>query len=154
MNYDLEFHDELNDRRYRIITKRMTVGDGHSLSSMQAEIIKRKDDNGNDIDDYLMFALMRYPNIVYGTHLLEVQDGDGEWQSVGHDPSTRRLNLSEDEYLNLDELFVIEWAELVLDKNPHRNESYENLKKYLEASYPSDNEPTLTTEQANGKASD
>lgn len=149
LTYDLHYVDDVNSRRFRVITKPMTVRDGRLCDRMQADITRRKDESGQELDDYELLALTRYPVLFYGTHRFEVAslEGDewGEWESC---------TLTEDLFWDLPEPLSIEWNEAVLEKNPHRNMTFENLKKFLEASFQPDSEPTLTEQPMNGKAPD
>lgn len=138
MKYDLEYHDEINNRRFRVVTKPMTVSDGLACDRLAADMTHR-------FESYELLSMSWFATVLHGTHTLEIDTGEGDWQPV---------KLTEDLYLDLPEAFILEWHESVIDKNPHRNQSFENLKKFLEARFLIDNEPTSTEQRPNGKLSE
>lgn len=144
--YDLEYTDDIKQCRYRIVTKAMTIRDGAAHDRLYADITKRKNEDGSELDNYVLLSLMRYPMLLHGTHRIEQAAIDSEdWLPIA---------LSEDWYADLPELFVLEWYQAVITKNPHRDSTFESLKKFLAATSPTDSEGDLIPSPQNGKAAE
>jgi hypothetical protein len=121
---------------YRITTKRLTVGDGIAIDTLQDDLARRDSLQGRE----LLHMVNHYPLIKYGTAAAErailtmmpetspegvpVLPDDLIWQPV---------DITETVFLTLDEWLFWNWLSAVLIKNPHRDQSYEQLKKNVMA---------------------
>lgn len=130
--WDVLFYDETQQRAYRLQTKRLTVGDGVALDSLQDEIAGRESLTGRAL---ISFA-NNYPLMRYGTAQVEVAalslapDRDEDDNPLIPDEAIwQTAELTEAAYWDLDEVLLYLWLEAVVKRNPHRDPLLDLLKK-------------------------
>lgn len=113
---------------YRATPKRMRVRDSRLLAKARLDIDKR------GLDDADLLVLYNYPVLAYGaawdratvdTLPENSEDLAGtQWE---------RFDLSEDDFDNLEEEFLLNVYQAIMLENPHRDIGYDVLKKMMEA---------------------
>jgi hypothetical protein len=134
----------------RIAVKRLTVGDGVRIDSEQDAISLR-----DDLEGRALLNLRQLPLWAVATVRAEcapLSEAPLERAEGGYDfPDDlpwEPIPLTEAAYLSLDELLLWAWLGEILTKNPHRNTSYEALKKALSRVTPA----TASAAPSNGSA--
>lgn len=155
-NETLLYFDQHSRLAYRITAKRLTVGEGVAVDSEQDEIVQRP-----ELSSRQLLALQHYPLVKHGLSQFDsVQlddepefDGDGN-PVLADDLDWHPVELTEKSYLELDELVSLVARGAVIKANPHRDPSYEALKKaFRRESHRPANQPPLsesaTTDNSN-----
>ncbi|MHC4301327.1 MAG: hypothetical protein ACYS7Y_29005 [Planctomycetota bacterium] len=130
--WNVTFYDDDTGYAYRVRVKRLTVGDSLQADTLSDDITRRESLNGRA----LLTLSQVYPFVRYATATCEraLLDGappigesgdpvvpdDVEWQA---------FELTEGEFLALPEFLALRWQYEVIQKNPHRDPTYEALKK-------------------------
>ena len=130
---DVLYYDVDTRVAYRITVRRLTVGDGVAVDSEQDTIATREDVAGRLLLTLRNFPLLRHATVSAERAMLdEAPPADADGTPVfPDDVSWQAFDLTEEAFLSLDEMVSWAWLGAVLDKNPHRNSSYEALKKAL-----------------------
>lgn len=152
---ELLYYDPHAHAAYRIEVKALTVGEGVAVDSEQDAMTRR------DINGRLLLTLQAWPLLKYATVRADVAaldqapavDDDGTPQ-FPPEMDWVPLEMTEDMFLNLPELVSWAWHRRVLDVNPHRNTSYEALKKALSRVRPAPSSATPTTASETPDTSD
>lgn len=134
--WDVIFYDQETHTAYRVQTKRLTMRDGAAVDQLQDDLALRTEGRQ-------LIMMRRYPLLAYGTAMVEtVQleteptfNPDGVPQ-IAEDAPWQAFTLTEETYQDLSELLGLVWYSAVLQRNPHRDLSYELLKKSLKPATP------------------
>lgn len=137
--WDVLFYDETQQRGYRIKVKRLSVGDGVALDSLQDEIANREDLEGREL---VSFA-NNYPLLRYGTATAETailmtppeQDDQGNLEFLEDGVEWQTFDLTEAAFWTLDESLFYLWLDAVVKRNPHRDPTLDLLKKSVIAAW-------------------
>jgi len=146
MRWDVTFYNEQEGRLYRVAAKRLTVGEGITVDQQQDELALRE-----GLEGRLLLMMLNYPLLLHATERIE-------WASRAEEPEREGdlhqmdevwqwvpLELTEDRFLKLDEFAMWGWLTAVYHYNPHRDRSYESIKKALalaRQSQPNDEDTT------------
>lgn len=117
---------------WRITTKRLTVGDGIAVDTLQDELTNRLD--GREMLKMVnQYALLKFATARVETAQLDCEPGlDADGSPVMPDTvQWHEVEITESLFMGLDEYLSYLWVSKVLEKNPHRDQSYELLKKNL-----------------------
>jgi hypothetical protein len=152
MEWDIQYFDADTHIGYRIRTKRLTVRDALAMDTLTDDTSKREDIQGRE---YLLLA-QDFPLVKFGTAVLEtvvlddapVFDKGWQWPD---DAAWTAQTVTEDIILDVPDLLFRAWVGAVLARNPHRDGSYEALKKRLATDAPA---TTNTNAIANGTPSE
>lgn len=152
---ELLYYDPHAHTAYRIEVKALTVGEGVAVDSEQDALTRR------DITGRLLLTLQAWPLLKYATVRADVAvlaeapevDSDGT-PLFPADTTWTPFDMTEEAFLDLPELVSWAWHRRVLDVNPHRNTSYEALKKALSRVRPAPSSATPTTASETPDTSD
>jgi hypothetical protein len=153
--WNVALYDDETNTAYRIACKRLTIRDG-ALVDSETDALTR------DFEGRLLLALRRYPLTRYGTKqaqravLAEAPPYDERGiPLIPPDVDWEEFDLTLDTYQELGEIIALLWYQAVLQVNPHRDSSYETLKKNATSETPaltsvpnsSDSPPTATNSE-------
>jgi hypothetical protein len=137
VDWDVEYNDEDTMVAYRIKVGNLTTRQGRQLDVMNAEIVQRDEfayqEDGTLSNDvaYTLLQLQRYPMLLNATRMSE------HAQITEDDPETwewKKFKLTEEIFWDLPETMSLEWYEVCIQKNPHRNITLQQLLKSLQGS--------------------
>jgi hypothetical protein len=133
----------------RVAVKRLTVGDGVRIDSEQDAISRRDDLEGRALLNLRQLPLWAVATVrAERAPLAEAPPARDGGYDFPDDLLWEPIPLTEAAYLSLDELLLWAWLGEILTKNPHRNTSYEALKKALSRVTPA----TASAAPSNGSA--
>lgn len=133
---DITYYDPETHYVYRITARRLTMRDGAAVDEAQADLARR------DLPDAEFLMLRQYPLVRFGTREAERAQLEGvpEFQNrelvLPEGLSWEPYLPTEDEFADLDELLGRLWVGAVITRNPHRDLSYEVLKKRVSTEAP------------------
>lgn len=134
-NWNVTFYDDDTGYAYRVQVKRLTVGDAVQADMLGDEITRRDTLRGRElltlsqIYPFMKFATAESERAVVEEAIEEVNDtGD---PVVPDDAEWEPFELTEAAFLILPEFLALRWQHEAILKNPHRDPTYEALKKKL-----------------------
>lgn len=132
--WHVTFYDDDTGYAYRVRVKRLTVGDSIRADMLGDDITRREDLAGRE----LLALSQVYPFIRFSTAaceraLLDAAPDSGTTgdPDVPDDADWQTFDLTEGEFLNLPEFLSLRWQHEAIGKNPHRDPTYEAIKKKL-----------------------
>ena len=135
MTWSVTFYDDETGYAYRVRCKRLTVGDAVQADMLGDEISRREALQGRE----LLTLSQIYPFVRYATAVSErtvLDDPPTETNENGDpvlpdDANWEVYELTEAEFFTASEWFMLRWQTEAIRKNPHRDPTYEALKKKL-----------------------
>lgn len=113
MLYDVTYTD--NGKTYEVAVHGLTMREDWAVEALALEMSKRDDTNPAQF----LEVMQKYPLLKFATNILAING--------------LPVEVTEDAFADCPKLFVLEWYEAALEKNPHRNTTYEQLIKSLKA---------------------
>lgn len=149
-NWHVTFFDDETGYAYRVRCKRLTVGDAVQADMLGDEITRRDTLHGRE----LLTLSQIYPFVRYATAASErtILDDAPETNGTGDpilpdDAEWEVYDLTEAEFMIVPEWFMLRWQTEAILKNPHRDPTYEALKKkLLKEKLAPENETTFSDE--------
>ncbi|MHC4617386.1 MAG: hypothetical protein ACYTEQ_06490 [Planctomycetota bacterium] len=136
-NWHATFYDDETRIAYRVRVKRLTVGDAVAADMLSDDVSRRDELQGRE----LLTLARLYPLLRYATSVCEYVPMDEPPQEkfdtgdpvLPDDVEWKPFNLTESAFMALPEWFVVRWQVEAIRKNPHRDPTYEALKKKWES---------------------
>jgi hypothetical protein len=143
--WNVAFYDDETNTAYRIACKRLTIRDG-ALVDGDTDALTQ------DYDGRLLLALRRWPLMRYATKQAQralladapLYDERGI-PLIPSDAPWEEFELTLDAFQDLGEIIALLWYQAALQANPHRDASYELLKKNVRPEMPTPTSDSTTS---------